>query len=272
MLTDQIKTIILYCLPKKSLTKLAKKIANSQRPWLKNWLIQKAMRQFNIQLDQAVISDPQAYKSFNAFFTRQLQPSARPIAAADLVSPADGTLSQADRINNDTLLQAKKETIKVSKLIGESMPNLQSFFTIYLAPSNYHRIHMPITGQLVKTRYIPGAFFPVNPHATNHITGLFGRNERLVCFFETQQGPFILVLIGAMLVCGIHTRWEGEIVHSNMIRERSYQQENWTFQKGQEIGYFAFGSTVIGLMSPFVEWTQRPCNSVEMGQDLGSIS
>ena len=242
-------------LPKHALSRLIARAAESERPWLKDFLINRAIDAFDIDMEEAITDDLDYYQHFNSFFTRELKAGVRPIARAkrSLVSPADGAISQAGKINKNRVLQAKGIDYSVSRLLGnsESARTYEngSFATIYLSPKDYHRVHMPAAGKLLSSRYIPGELFSVNDKTAQALPGLFARNERLVCEFESAElGRFSVIFVGAMLVAGIETVWGGfEPPGPGAVREKDHSKESLSFKKGEEIGRFKFGSTVILL-------------------------
>jgi len=270
-------------LPKHALSRLVAKLAESKCRRLKNLLINRAIKAFDINMQEAVSDDLDHYENFNAFFTRQLKPDARPIDPEDssVVSPADGAISQAGKITQNRIIQAKGVDYSLNRLIGDSnqgeLYNNGTFATIYLAPKDYHRVHIPMDGQLLSSRYIPGELFSVNQQTAEALPGLFARNERLVCEFKSQQiGHFSVIFVGAMLVAGIETVWGGfETPGPGAIRETDYSAENITFNKGDEIGRFKFGSTVILLFpnhSLSLTETVQPEASVRMGEKIAAIN
>ena len=217
-------------------------------------------------MEEAITDDLDYYQHFNSFFTRELKAGVRPIARAkrSLVSPADGAISQAGKINKNRVLQAKGIDYSVSRLLGnsESARTYEngSFATIYLSPKDYHRVHMPAAGKLLSSRYIPGELFSVNDKTAQALPGLFARNERLVCEFESAElGRFSVIFVGAMLVAGIETVWGGfEPPGPGAVREKDHSKESLSFKKGEEIGRFKFGSTVILLFKEqAVTWEDR---------------
>ncbi|XOV83622.1 MAG: archaetidylserine decarboxylase [bacterium] len=233
-------------LPQHGLSRLGGHAANSTIPWLKNLLIRQFARAYNVDLQEAERSDFDDYTSFNDFFTRALRPDARPLAAGEqtFVSPADGTVSQQGLINGDQLLQAKGHTYSIHSLagtLGDEFNN-GTFCTIYLAPSDYHRVHLPFGGTLTHTKAIPGALYSVNAVTEANIEGLFARNERLVCRFDTEQGPMLVILVGAMIVASIETDWLGPASPYMLIEDTEH---HLVYQRGDEIGRFLLGSTVI---------------------------
>jgi phosphatidylserine decarboxylase len=266
-------------LPKHGLSRVIAKLAESKRPWLKNKLISAAIKAFDINMAEAATEDLDAYENFNAFFTRELKAGVRPIdtSKTSLISPADGAISQAGQISKNRILQAKGIDYSVSRLVGNSTQALTyengSFATIYLSPKDYHRVHMPISGKLLSSRYIPGELFSVNDQTAQAMPGLFARNERLVCEFESAEfGRFSLIFVGAMLVAGIETIWSGfEKPGPGAVRETDYSEDAFRFAKGDEIGRFKFGSTVILLFpQQSIEWSDniKPSATVKMGEKI----
>lgn len=266
-------------LPKHGLSRVIAKLAESKRPWLKNNLISAAIKAFDINMAEAATENLDEYENFNAFFTRELKAGVRPIDASKtgLISPADGAISQAGRISKNRILQAKGIDYSVSRLVGNSTQaqtyDNGSFATIYLSPKDYHRVHMPISGKLLCSRYIPGELFSVNDQTAQALPGLFARNERLVCEFESAEfGRFSLIFVGAMLVAGIETIWSGfEQPGPGAVRETDYSEDAFHFTKGDEIGRFKFGSTVILLFpQQSIEWSDsiKPSATVKMGEKI----
>jgi phosphatidylserine decarboxylase len=225
---------------------------------LKNFLIKQAIKTFNINMDEAISDELDSYQCFNDFFTRALKAEARPLDMGEKVvtSPADGVISQAGKIRKNKVLQAKNVDYSLARLVGNSDQAKKyengTFATIYLSPKDYHRVHIPAQGQLLTTRYIPGELFSVNQQTAEMVPNLFARNERLVCEFKSQQlGHFLVIFVGAMLVAGIETVWGGvEQPGPGAVRENDYSEQNIHFSKGDEIGRFKFGSTVILLFKP----------------------
>ncbi|MDM3871552.1 archaetidylserine decarboxylase [Porticoccus sp. W117] len=267
-------------LPQHSLSRLIAKLADSETPWLKRWLIERFVAAYGINVEEALEQDLDKYASFNAFFTRQLQAEARPLDSASntITSPADGAISQIGYLQGDQLIQAKGKTFSANTLLGcEQDANLfeqGAFTTIYLSPKDYHRVHMPVDGQLLHSRYIPGHLFSVNKATTTHIPGLFARNERLVCLFQTPAGKVAIVLVGAMLVAGIGTVWQGQYApNPRTVVEQTFDGETEVvLSKGDELGHFNFGSTVIMLFEKdAMHWHQQlgQGEEVKMGEALG---
>lgn len=244
---------------------------------LKNWQIRTFIKKYNVNMQEVLIKDYREYPTFNAFFTRQLQASARAIhpSPTGVISPADGILSQFGSIQNHTLIQAKGKLFTTQALLGDFKSTAFEkgyFATIYLAPKNYHRIHMPITGTLKVMRFIPGSLFSVNTQTADHIDNLFARNERLVCFFDTASGPMAIVMVGAMLVSSMSTTWAGTINSTGKIENTDYSHNPIILEKGEELGYFNMGSTVIMLMgeelSEFNWESFQPNQPIQMGELL----
>jgi phosphatidylserine decarboxylase len=249
MMTKTVKLYFHYLMPKKLLTQFAGLLANTNITWLKNYLIAYFVKRHPVNMGEATESNPFAYASFNEFFTRHLKPGVRPIATERYVSPADGAISQFGQLHEHQILQAKGIDYSFKQLTlstkNEAEPFLNgSFMTIYLSPKDYHRIHMPIAGKLIKQTYIPGQLFSVQPFTTDHIPNLFTQNERLVMHFETESGPLIMVMVGATIVGCIGTVWQGDLK-----RQSKVETIEWTspikLEKGDEVGYFKLGSTVI---------------------------
>ncbi|MDX1569251.1 MAG: archaetidylserine decarboxylase [Xanthomonadales bacterium] len=244
-------------------------------PW-KNLLIRVITWVFRIDTQEAVRRAPDEYVHFNDFFTRELTADARPIASGDVLAcPSDGKISQAGKIEAETLLQAKGRHFTLQALLAERTDLVEifengHFATIYLAPSNYHRVHMPVTGRLTETIYVPGRLFSVSPLTVANVPNLFARNERLICCFETDHGEVAVILVGAMLVSGMETVWGGECGHGRRVVTETFEA-GALLQRGEEMGRFNMGSTVIVLCREgTMEWTgltqEQP---VQMGEAIG---
>jgi phosphatidylserine decarboxylase len=268
-------------LPKHALSRLIAKAAESKIVWLKNALIERAITSFDINIDEAESSDINDYENFNSFFTRALKEGVRPIDSDNqaVVSPADGAVSQAGPINQQKIIQAKGSDYSASRLLGDSQQAKSyengSFATIYLSPRDYHRVHMPADGKLLSTRYIPGELFSVNDQTAQALPNLFARNERLVCEFESDNGNFAVVFVGAMLVAGIETVWGGfETPGRGAIREADLSDRDLSYKKGDEIGRFKFGSTVILLFQEDkIHWQDSlmPQADIQMGEKIAAF-
>ncbi|MCH9770118.1 MAG: archaetidylserine decarboxylase [Gammaproteobacteria bacterium] len=260
------------------LTRSAAKLANFTKcPPLKNYVLGRYVKHFNVDMSEAAEPDYRRYKSFNAFFTRALRPGARPIAAGNtFASPVDGTLSEFGDINAGQLLQAKNQHYSVEKLLAEQFDLANTFIdgsycTCYLSPRDYHRIHMPLAGTLKQMWYVPGVLFPVYPAAVNTVPELFTKNERLICLFETTDGPMAVILVGAMIVGGMRTVWQGLVKGKRQqVKTWRYDEQNISLEKGEELGWFELGSCVIVLTKNKINWQNITSGqALKMGQSLG---
>lgn len=272
-----------YLLPHHALSRLTGRLANSKWPWLKDFLIQRFIQHYGVDMRLAQESDPSAYETFNAFFTRALKPGVRSIALdKDAVAcPVDGCVSQVGDIRQGRIFQAKGFDFGLTELLGgselsDSFMNGQ-FATFYLAPKGYHRVHMPVEGTLKEMRYIPGRLFSVNAKSVDTIPQLFSRNERVVAFFDTAYGPMAVVLVGAMIVASIETVWAGLIApdRNPAIQTTRYLGAQVCLKKGEEMGRFQLGSTVIVLFaSPGMRWGSEMVSGAEvvLGQEIARRS
>lgn len=213
------------------------------------------IKRYNVNMAEARYSDPASYASFNDFFTRELKSDARPIADADWICPVDGAVSQLGKIDGAQIFQAKGHHYSAQALVGGDAELATQFHnghfaTIYLSPRDYHRIHMPCAGKLKRMIYVPGDLFSVNPTTARGVPGLFARNERVVCVFEGNFGPFVMVLVGATIVGSMATVWHGVVnpPRSGEIREWDYVDRNIVLEQGAEMGRFLLGSTIVLLM------------------------
>jgi len=254
---DKLFVTLQYLIPQHGLSRLVGMLARSEVPWIKTTFISLFMKRFGIDLSEAQIEDPDQFETFNAFFTRALKPDARPLEAsdaADIACPADGAVSQLGAIRANQVFQAKGHDYSLYDLLGgdsalaSEFTNGQ-FATIYLSPRDYHRVHMPVTGTLRETRYVPGDLFSVNEATANGVPNLFARNERLVCIFDTEHGPAAVILVGAMIVAGIETVFSGQVTPlPKQVVTTDYQRTApITLEKGDELGRFLLGSTVVLL-------------------------
>lgn len=270
-------------LPHHLLSRLVGYIARSQNPWIKNTFIVFFINRFGIDLSEAKIEDPRAFKNFNAFFTRELKDGLRPIAEGDntIACPADGAISQLGSIRGADLLQAKGHYYSVYELLGGDADLAREFqnghfCTVYLSPKDYHRVHMPVTGTLREMIYVPGRLFSVNQATTRQISDLFARNERAICIFDTDHGPMAVILVGAMIVAGIETVFAGQVAPQprDIQRQRYDQPEKVVLNKGDELGRFMLGSTAIMLFpegtASFLEGLNAD-SPVRMGEALGEF-
>ncbi len=277
-----------HLIPQHWLSRGVAKLANFRHPNIKNFLIQKFIKHFHIDLSEAEREHIEDYLSFNDFFTRKLKASARPIPTEPnlLISPVDGILSQMGKVSSTgRILQAKGRDYSLMELLGGEFKDISRFqnaffSTIYLAPYHYHRVHLPMDAELLAMTYCPGDLFSVNPSTAQHVDHLFARNERAVMFFETEYGKMAIVMVGAMLVSGIETVFAGRVSpsHHKEILHIDYQNDSRTrksFKRGEELGLFQFGSTVILLHeSPLlkVDTHLSEKTTLRLGQRLGKFN
>ena len=257
-MSDRLNVLPQYLFPKQALTRFAGFVASPQRGWVTTEIIRRFVAKYGVNMDEALESDIASYKSFNDFFTRALKPGARPLADADLICPVDGAISQFGAIEHDQIFQAKGHHYSTTAVVGGDAALAAqfqngSFATIYLSPKDYHRIHMPCDGRLTRMIYVPGDLFSVNPTTARGVPGLFARNERVVCVFESQHGPFVLILVGATIVGSMATVWHGVVnpPRGGAVREWFYpaapEQPAVALKQGEEMGRFLLGSTVVLL-------------------------
>lgn len=278
---DYLKSLPLYPLPQHAISRLTFRLTRIRTPWFKNLLIHAFAAHFGVDWSEALYQRPEDYVHFNDFFTRPLRNGARLIEgdARAVICPADGHISQIGAIDADAVFQAKGHEFSVTTLLGGDGQRAEpfrngSFATVYLSPRDYHRVHMPLTGTLRETIYVPGRLFSVAPHTTRTVPALFARNERLVSVFDTDAGPMAMVLVGAINVAAIETLWAGLVTPPprKQIEVQNYQQAGITLERGAEMGRFNMGSTVILLFAPNrVDWQQglEAEHPVQMGQRLG---
>ena len=260
-------TFLQFLLPQHLLSRLMFRFARIQAPWIKNLFTSWFVSKYKVNLTEALLEDIDEYKHFNDFFTRALKDGSRPISDSKLVSPVDGVVSQFGSIKESMIVQAKGKEYSVEALLADNSINdlYTSFATIYLSPKDYHRIHMPFDGSLKSMKYIPGNLFSVNQRTVNDIDEVFARNERLVCFFDTEYGEIALVMVGAIFVGSMETSWEGQITppYTKSIKTYDYDSRQIELSKGEELGRFNMGSTVI-LVLP----KESPKLNLETGQVL----
>lgn len=280
---DKIFAAIQQALPTRALSSGMHWLTRIETPWFKDGFIRIFMRLFQISLAEAVVQEPTEFKSFNAFFTRALKDSARTVDAstAAFVSPVDGTVSQFGDISDGALLQAKGHNYSAKTLLAGRADWAAEFaggqfITIYLAPYNYHRIHMPLKGTLREWAYVPGRLFSVNHATARALPGVFARNERVVALFDTELGPMAMVLVGALFVGSMETVWAGEISppHTRQPEPRFYgQTEAITLEKGMEMGRFNMGSTVILLTPKKLGWVNTLISKqpLRMGERIATL-
>ncbi len=254
ILSDRLAVLPQYLLPQKAVTALAGWVANSPSRALAQAIIPRFIQRYGVNMAEAAQPDPGAYDTFNAFFTRPLREGARPLADADFVCPVDGAISQFGNIDQDQIFQAKGHTYSTQALVGgdaelAALFHDGHFATIYLSPKDYHRIHMPCAGTLRRMIYVPGDLFSVNPTTARGVPGLFARNERVVCVFDTAFGPFVQVLVGATIVGSMATTWHGIVnpPRRPAVTEWRYDDTANTLAQGAEMGRFLLGSTVVLL-------------------------
>ncbi|WP_368355493.1 MULTISPECIES: archaetidylserine decarboxylase [Comamonadaceae] len=277
---DRLAVLPQYLLPKRALTSLAGRFASARAGTRTTAAIRRFVARYKVDMSEAENPDIASYATFNDFFTRALRPGARPIADAPAVCPVDGAVSQFGRIDRDQIFQAKGHRYSTTALLGGDAQEAArfadgSFATIYLSPRDYHRIHMPCDGRLRRMIYVPGSLFSVNPLTARGVPGLFARNERVVCLFDTPLGSMALVLVGATIVGSMATVWHGTV---NPPRTAGLRQ--WTYEdgpevllrKGEEMGRFMLGSTVVLLFEPgalrFAD-TWEPARAVRLGEPMG---
>lgn len=279
-MSERLQVLIQHILPKRFLTEIAGRVARSEGGLLTTKLIQWFVRKYAVDMTEAANPDVGGYSSFNEFFTRPLRPDARPLADAVFVSPVDGAISQLGLIDDHHILQAKGHRFTTVELVGgdtELAAKFRhgSFANLYLSPRDYHRLHMPCDGQLVRMIYVPGSLFSVNPVTARGVPNLFARNERVVCVFESaQHGPFVAVLVGATIVGSIATVWHGVVnpKREGKIAEWTYADQPVALRKGEEFGRFLLGSTIVILFGPGTitfndQWA--PERSVRLGEMMG---
>ena len=280
-MSDRTAVLPQYLFPKQALTSFAGWVAGRERGRVTTWIIRRFVKKYDVNMDEALESDIAHYKSFNQFFTRALKPGARPIAQADLVCPVDGAISQFGAIDGEQIFQAKGHHYTCTALVGgDAAVAAQfahgSFATLYLSPKDYHRIHMPCAGRLLRMTYVPGDLFSVNPTTALGVPGLFARNERVVCLFESALGPFVLVLVGATIVGSMETVWHGVVnpPRTGELREWRYDDQQILLEQGDEMGRFLLGSTVVMLFpKPPLRfnpaWT--PGRPVRLGEVMANV-
>ena len=282
-LTEKAFIFLQYILPHHLLSRLMGKFTHCENRFIKNLMIRKISKAYNIDLSDAVNQDIESYPSFNAFFTRPLKPDARPIASAarSIACPADGYLSQKGPITEGQIVQAKGFDYSITSLLGGDPERAQpfqggTFATIYLSPRDYHRLHMPVGGTLREMIHVPGRLFSVNDTTTRHVPDLFARNERVVAIFDTPEGPMALILVGAIFVASIETIWSGIVTPPTRsdVQVTRYDNDRIAIEKGGEMGRFNMGSTIIVLFgNPAAEFSSaiQAGAPVKMGEAIGEF-
>ncbi len=284
-MNPRLQIFLQHLTPQHTLSFLFGAWAHLKKPlWFKNWMIQHFINKYNVDMSEAILSKPEDYVDFHQFFTRHLKPELRPIANHEksIISPADSCISQIGSIHDGKIIQAKGFDFTVQELLGGNQQLAEQFFagnfcTLYLAPRDYHRVHMPYAGKLKKMIYIPGNLFSVNQLTAQSVDNLFARNERVVCIFETAYGLMAVVFVGALIVGSISTAWAKNINSKyNEVVSLDYDasKQALIFERGDEIGYFTLGSTVILLFAPNIavwhdEFKTDSC--VKMGQEIGTM-
>jgi phosphatidylserine decarboxylase len=279
--SDRLAVLPQYLLPKGALTNFAGRIAGAKGGAMTTRLIRWFVGRYNVNMDEALDPDITHYASFNDFFTRALRPGARPLAKAAYVCPVDGRISQFGTIDKDQIFQAKGHNFSTTALVGGDAALAAqfehgSFANLYLSPRDYHRIHMPCDGRLTRMIYVPGELFSVNPTTARGIPGLFARNERVVCVFDTANGPFVMTLVGATIVGSMATVWHGVVnpPRTGQVRDWSYANDNVVLKQGEELGRFLLGSTVVmlfpkGTVDFNANW--QPAGPVQLGEVMGNV-
>lgn len=278
-MSDRLQVLPQYLLPKQALTRLMGALAGMEGGALTTRVIRWFVRRYGVDMAEAADPDVRNYASFNDFFTRALKVGARPLAHGDLLCPVDGSISQFGPIEDDQIFQAKGHRYSTTALLGGDAAMAQRFrnghfATLYLSPRDYHRIHMPCAGTLVRMVHVPGALFSVNPTTARGVPGLFARNERVVCHFDSPQGPFVLVLVGATIVGSMATVWHGVVnpPRPGRLRAWDYAPGQVTLARGAEMGRFLLGSTVV-LLFPAGRTRFNPAwqpgGAIRMGEAMG---
>ena len=280
-MSDRLAVLPQYLLPKRALTALAGWVAGARGGRLTTWLIEWFVKRYQVNMNEAANPDLASYPTFNAFFTRALQDGVRPLSRAELICPVDGAISQCGAIAGDQIFQAKGHRYSSTALVGGDAALAArfddgSFATLYLSPKDYHRIHMPCEGRLSRMIYVPGELFSVNPSTARGVPGLFARNERVVCVFESARGPFVLVLVGATIVGSMATVWHGVVnpPRGGPVREWRYDDQAIELKQGEEMGRFLLGSTVVllfpkGPLQLNPAWS--PGGAIRLGEPMARL-
>lgn len=279
-MSDRLKVIPQYLLPKLALTVFAGFVAGAKWGSYTTRIIRWFVARYGVNMAEAANPNISSYSTFNDFFTRPLRSDARPLANADYICPVDGAISQFGIIEHDQIFQAKGHHYSTTALVGGDAALAKQFenghfATLYLSPKDYHRIHMPCDGVLRRMIYVPGALFSVNPTTARGVSGLFARNERVVCVFDTQHGPFVNVLVGATIVGSMATVWHGVVNPPRLpkVTEWTYADNKISLKKGDEMGRFLLGSTVVMLFPKdtlaFCP-TWQPAGALQMGQAMAN--
>ena len=272
-----------HILPQHFLSRMMWRLTRCEYKWLLKLTLPLFIRIFKVNMEEAKNSDWKSYSSFNNFFTRELNDEAREISSDEksIASPVDGAVSQLGKINNDLIFQAKGHAYSLTQLLGDREDLSKTFIngqfnTIYLSPKDYHRIHMPVDGTLKEMIHVPGELYSVNPTTVENVPALFARNERVICMFDTPVGPMAMILVGAIFVSSIETVWHGEVTPPTRkdIRNWKYDEEKISYAKGQEMGRFNMGSTVILLYAnKKMNWEKelQADQKVQLGEVIGQL-
>lgn len=276
-MSDRLQVLPQYLMPKRVMTLLAGKLASARLGAVTTGTIRRFVARYGVNMAEAAEGDITKYATFNDFFTRALKVDARPLAHAPLVCPVDGAISQFGRIAGDQIFQAKGHFFSTTALVGGDAQLAGkfkdgAFANLYLSPRDYHRIHMPCEGRLTRMIHVPGELFSVNPVTARGVPGLFARNERVVCVFEGERGPWVMVLVGATIVGSMATVWHGQVnpPRPGNLREWSYAGQNIVLKQGDEMGRFLLGSTVVMLFPK--DWpvafnpAWKPAGAVRLGE------
>ncbi len=279
-MSDRLAVLPQYLMPKQAMTALAGKIASTRGGAATTALIRWFVGRYGVDMNEALNPDIASYPTFNEFFTRALKLGARPLASADWISPVDGAISQFGAIERDQVFQAKGHRYSTTALVGGDAQLARQFddgqfATLYLSPRDYHRIHMPCDGRLLRMIHVPGPLFSVNPTTARGVPGLFARNERVVCVFDSKDGPFVLALVGATIVGSMSTVWHGVVnpPRVRQVREWRYEDKPLQLKQGDEMGRFLLGSTVVmlfpkGPMKFNASWL--PNKPIRLGEAMAS--
>ena len=278
-MSDRLAVLSQYLMPKQAMTRFGGLVAGSKMGGITTEIIRRFVARYNVNMAEALNPDISSYASFNDFFTRALKPGARPIAAADLICPVDGAISQFGDIVKDQIFQAKGHSYSTTALVGGDAALAAQFqdghfATLYLSPRDYHRIHMPCDGRLLRMIHVPGDLFSVTPTTARGGPCLFARNERVVCVFEGPDGPWVLVLVGATIVGSMATVWHGVVNPPRPVHLRDWHytdDQQITLKQGEEMGRFLLGSTVVmlfpkGGMSFNASW--QPGGAIRLGEAM----
>jgi len=280
---DQLFAFLQHITPQKTLSRLVGRVAECTNTSVKNVFIEQFIKKYNVDMSEAINEDPNSYRNFNEFFTRAIKPELRPIVEGEkaIACPADGAISQLGNIEYGTIYQAKGHSYSLTELLGGDAELSNQFLggkfaTVYLSPRDYHRVHMPLDGKLVKTIHVPGKLFSVNKVTAEQIPNVFARNERTVCIFDTAAGPMAVILVGAMIVASIETVWTGQVTpFSKNVQTWDYEKlANVELKKGDEMGRFKLGSTAIVLFGKdAVAWSESLSaeTPTKMGMEFGQL-